>query len=127
MYYLISLIFLLIIFLHTNMRVIIVITVFLLILNVDIVDSRGINLRKYLRNLKKSVDTKCNKAALDYTNDIQMYNCFKVNNSNYCKHLDNYTNYYNTKINCVLKQKTELGNSFIISIIIWILLLICVQ
>jgi hypothetical protein len=106
------------------MRVIVVVAVLLLILNVDVVDSRGINLRKYLRNLRKGINLKCNKAALDYTNDKQMYNCFKVNNSNHCKHLDNYTDYYNAKMDCVSKQKTELGNGLIISIIMWSLLLL---
>ena len=109
------------------MRLIVVVIVLLLILNVDVVDSRGINLRKYLRNLRKGIDAKCNNAALYYTNNTQMYNCFKMNKSNYCKHLDNYTDYYNAKIDCISKQKTELGNGFIISIIIWMLLFFWVR
>lgn len=103
------------------MRVAIVI-VLMLSIAVNNIDARNPILRNYFRNVKKTIDYRCDILALNKTNNINMYNCFRTNKSNDCNHLDNYTDYYNVKSKCVSDYNSEIGNGFIITIIIWVLL-----
>ena len=107
------------------MRVILIIVILMFILNVDVVDSRGINIRRYVRNLRKSIENKCNNAALYYTNNTQMYNCFKMNKSNYCNHLDNYTDYNKNMEICILDNNASLGSGVFISVILMLIISLC--
>lgn len=86
---------------------------------------RGLNMNKYVKNINKIVYKKCNKEAFNITNNIEIYKCLLVNNSNICSNLDNYTDYNKIRFLCIKKFNSNIGNGIFISIIIWMIIGLC--
>lgn len=102
------------------MRIVIAIIIIIsMINNIDAV--RGIN-KNYLKNINKAIYNVCNKEAYRLTNNSDIYNCIRVNNTIKCQNLENFTEYNNLRIACVKRNNSEIGYGLIISIIIWVLL-----
>lgn len=109
------------------MRVIIAIIIFITILN-SCESLRNSNMKGYIKTINKSVDNACNKEAYKITKNSDMYNCLIANNTNNCRHIENFTTYINTKEVCTLKYNSELGSGIFIAIFGWaIMMLLCVK
>ena len=103
------------------MRIVIAIIIIIsMINNIDAV--RGVNTKKYFRNLNKAIYNVCNKEAYRKTNNTDIYNCININNTIKCQNLENFTEYNNLRIVCVKRNNSEFGYGIVISIIIWIIL-----
>jgi hypothetical protein len=88
--------------------------------NIDAI--RGINAKKYVRNVNKMIYNICNKEAYSKTNNTDIYNCINTNNTIKCQNLENFTEYNNVRILCVKRNNSEISYGIVISIIIWIVL-----
>ena len=86
---------------------------------------RGHNMTNYIKNVNKAIYNTCNKKAFNITNNIDIYNCIRVNNSNKCCHLGNFTEYNNLRIVCIKNFNGEFGYGIFISIIFWLILGLC--
>jgi len=101
----------------------IVITIIIIISMINNIDAiRGINAKKYVRNVNKMIYNICNKEAYRKTNNTDIYNCINVNNTIKCQNLENFTEYNNVRILCVKRNNSEISYGIVISIIIWIVL-----
>ena len=83
---------------------------------------RGIKMNKFLNNLNKAIYNNCNKKAYNLTNNIEIYKCLNMNNSNKCSHLENFTEYNNIRYECIEKNNNEFSYGIIITIIMWLVL-----
>lgn len=106
---------------YYNMKAIIIIVVLIIINTNNIIDARKIIPNNYMKNLNKSINKLCNNKALIITNNINVYNCLN-NNINNCKNLNNYTEFYNIKSECIKDYESEFGKGIFISIILWLIL-----
>jgi hypothetical protein len=103
------------------MRIVIAtIIIISMINNIDAV--RGVNAKKYFRNLNKAIYNVCNKEAYRVTNNTEIYNCINVNNTIKCQNLENFTEYNNLRMLCVKRNNSEFSYGIVISIIIWVVL-----
>jgi len=103
------------------MRIVIAtIIIISMINNIDAI--RGINAKKYVRNVNKMIYNICNKEAYRKTNNTDIYNCINANNTIKCQYLENFTEYNNVRILCVKRNNSEISYGIVISIIIWIVL-----
>ena len=108
------------------MRVIVVVTILILMNIVNTTSARGYyTTRNTIKNIEKSIYNKCNKDAYHKINNIELYNCFKMNKSNYCNHLDNYTDYNKNMEICILDNNASLGSGVFISVILMLIISLC--
>ena len=108
------------------MRVSIVVAVLIVMTIVDTTSARGCYAaRNAVRNIDKSIYNSCNKDAYHKINNIELYNCFKMNKSNYCNHLDNYTDYNKNMEICILDNNASLGSGVFISVILMLIISLC--
>lgn len=79
-------------------------------------------MNRYIKNLNKAIYNICNKEAYNITNNTEIYNCLKVNNTRNCINLENFTEYNNIRFICINKNNADIGSGIFITIIIWIIL-----
>jgi hypothetical protein len=109
------------------MRCVIIVLLFVAVM-FNNCDARGIRSKHLVRNINKAIYNVCNKEAYNLTNNTAMYNCLKVNSTQNCKHIENFTDYADVKNICVDRNNGEIGTGLFIAIIGWLMLsLICRQ
>jgi len=108
------------------MRVVIVVFFIIAMLN-SCVYARGPNMKGYVKSINKSVYNLCNMEAYKITNNSDMYNCLKVNTSNSCNHLENFSSYIKEKDICTVNYESDLGTGIFIAIFGWVFLILLCQ
>ena len=102
--------------------------------------SSSFNIRNYINDLDRAVNKACNRKALTITNNSDMYNCLKVNTSNNCMHIENFSSYikekdickyFSTNIKekdiCTVNCESYLGKGILIAIFGWVFLMLLCQ
>lgn len=101
---------------------IIIITCFL----INIVDSHSshIFIKNHILNIQKSIYLKCNKYAMEKTNNKKIYDCI-INKNNSCHLIDNYNEYNLIKNECIKTYRNECNLGILITLMMWIIFAIC--
>jgi hypothetical protein len=108
------------------MRVSIVVAVLIVMTIVDTTSARGCYAaRNAVRNIDKSIYNSCNKDAYHKTNNIELYKCFRVNNTNNCMHLDNVVEYNNIMKICILDNNASMGAGVLFSLMLVLIISLC--
>lgn len=105
----------------------VVIILFCLVVMFNNCNARGIRMKYVSRNINNAINNACNKEAYILTSNSEMYNCLKVNTSQNCRHIENFTNYTNTKNICQDKNNSALGLGILLAIIGWLIISSLVQ
>jgi hypothetical protein len=103
----------------------VIVSILLIVLINNCYAIRGVNMMKYVKNTNKAIYNVCNNNAYIITNNTEMYNCIRVNQSNNCRHLDNFNEYQEVRLVCVVKYESEIGYGLFLSLVIWMFIGIC--
>lgn len=98
------------------------IIIMIMINNCEAVIRGGGNMNKYVRNMNKAINNRCNKEASIITNNTEIYNCLRVNSTECCRNLENYTEFNNAKMDCIKKCHGDFSSGVFVSIIMWMML-----
>ena len=106
------------------MRVAIIVSILMFVTINNIEAKKRFPLREYINAVSKDIDNVCNHRAYIKTNNEVLYNCFNVNNTDNCKHLDNFTQYNDVKMLCTDDNKSTISSYMcvLMLLLLWILL-----
>ena len=96
------------------MRFAIISILFMSVLNVSYGFRAHIITKKYVKNMNNAIYQACNKEAHCITRNTDIYECLKVNHSENCSYLTNFTEYNKIRLNCVKEKNMEIGSGVLI-------------